>query len=115
VRTDSLHLWPRAGFSWAVSGTGTAAVRASYGIFHGRITSLALRGAVNGYNGLNTQSVDLANPPFFPLVPNAASLPAAAISVSNVPAPKADTPYTQQSSAGFQFAVSPGLAASVDF
>jgi hypothetical protein len=38
-----------------------------------------------------------------------------AISVSNVPAPKADTPYTQQSSAGLEYAVSPGVAVSADF
>jgi hypothetical protein len=110
-----LDLSPRFGFSWDLFGNGKAAVRGSYGIFHDRITSLSLRTAVNSYNGLNIQSVQLANPTFFPLVPNAANLPAAAITVSTVPSPKADTPYTQQSSAGFEYAISPGLAMSADF
>lgn len=115
VPTDKLDLSPRFGLSWDLFGNGKAAVRASYGIFHDRITTLSLRGAVNSYNGLNIQSVELANPGFFPQVPNARSLPAAAVTVSTVPAPKAATPYTQQSSAGFEYAVSPGIAVSGDF
>jgi len=115
VPDDTLDLSPRVGFSWDLLGTGKAAVRASYGIFRDRITSLTLRGAVNSYNGLNIQTVEVANPAFFPLVPNAANLPAAAITVSTVPAPNAATPYTQQSSAGVEYALSPGVAVSADF
>jgi hypothetical protein len=70
---------------------------------------------VNAYNGLNIQSVEVASPTFFPQTPNAASLPSAAISVSTVPSPTGDTPYTQQSNVGFAFAVSPNLAVSADF
>jgi len=112
---DTLDLSPRAGFSWDLFGTGKAAVRASYGIFHDRITSLSLRNAVNSYNGLNLQSVEVANPGFFPSVPNAGNLPAASISLATVPATKANTPYTQQSTAGFEYAASPGMALSADF
>jgi hypothetical protein len=112
---DTLDLSPRFGFTWDVTGTGKAAVRASYGIFHDRITTLSLRSAVNAYNGLNVQSVELANPVFFPRVPDAASLPAAAITVGSVPSPKGDTPYTQQSSAGFEYELSPRIAVSADF
>jgi len=115
VPNDMLDFSPRFGFSWDVFGKGKAAVRGSYGIFRDRITSLSLRGAVNSYNGLNIQSVELANPTFFPLVPNAASLPAAAVTTSTVPSPQGNTPYTQQSSGGFEYAISPRLAMSADF
>ncbi|HYR90042.1 MAG TPA: carboxypeptidase regulatory-like domain-containing protein [Terriglobia bacterium] len=112
---DTLDLSPRFGFSWDLMGNGKAAVRGSYGIFQDRITSVSLRGAVNSYNGLNIQSVELANPTFFPLVPNAANLPAAAVTSSTVPSPKGNTPYTQQWSGGFEYAITPGLALSADF
>ena len=115
VPNDTLDLSPRVGFSWDVSGTGKTTIRVSYGVFHDRITSLSLRGAVNSYNGLNIQSVQVANPTFFPQVPNAASLPSAAITVSTVPSPTGDTPYTQQSNIGFAYAVSPNVAVSADF
>jgi hypothetical protein len=115
VPNDTLDLSPRFGLSWDVSGTGRATIRASYGLFHDRITSLSLRGAVNAYNGLNIQSVEVANPTFFPQTPNASSLPSAAISVSTVPSPTGDTPYTQQSNVGFAYSVSPNLAMSADF
>ena len=115
VPNDMLDFSPRFGFSWDVFGKGKAAVRGSYGIFRDRITSLSLRGAVNSYSGLNIQSVELANPTFFPLVPNAASLPAAAVTTSTVPSPQGNTPYTQQSSGGFEYAISPRLAMSADF
>jgi hypothetical protein len=84
-------------------------------LFHDRITSLSLRNAVNAYNGLNIQSVDIGNPTFFPLVPNASGLPAAAINVSTVPSPTGNTPYTQQSNVGFAYALSPNTAITADF
>jgi hypothetical protein len=115
VPNDTLDLSPRVGFSWDLFGNGKAAVRASYGLFHDRITSLSLRGAVNTYNQLNIQSVEIANPTFFPQVPNAASLPAASITLSTVPSPTGNTPYTQQSSAGFAYTLSPNTAVSADF
>jgi hypothetical protein len=115
VPNDTLDLSPRIGLTWDASGTGRAIIRASYGLFHDRITSLSLRTAVNSYNGLNIQSVEVANPTFFPRVPDAASLPAAAITVSTVPSPAGDTPYTQQSNVGVAYAVSPNLALSADF
>jgi hypothetical protein len=115
IPNDPLDLSPRVGFSWDVTGAGKSVVRASYGVFHDRITTLSLRSGLNSYNGLNIQSVELANPTFFPTVPPASSLPAAAVTVTGVPSPKADTPYTQQSSAGFEHAISPSLAVSADF
>jgi hypothetical protein len=64
---------------------------------------------------LNIQGVELANPTFFPAVPNAATLPSSAITTTSVPSPLAQTPYTQQSSVGFEYALSPRLTVSADF
>jgi hypothetical protein len=115
VPNDTLDVSPRLGFSSDVFGNGKAAVRASYGIYHDRITSLSLRGTVSGYNGLNIQSVEVANPTFFPRVPDAASLPTASIAIGAVPSPDGDTPYTQQSNAGFTYAPSHNTVVSADF
>ncbi len=112
---DTLDLSPRFGFSWDVLGTGKAVVRASYGIFHDRINTITLRGTVFGYNGLITQSVQVSNPDFFPLIPNAAQLPALASGRPSVPSPTGNTPYMQQSSGGFQYAITPDIAFSADF
>ena len=115
VPTDTRDFSPRVGLSWDVMGTGKAVVRASYGIFHDRVQTLSLRGTVNGYNGLNVATVQLANPDFFPLVPDAADLPTRAVNVSTVPSPEAHTPYTQQSTAGVQVELAPTMAFSADF
>ncbi len=112
---DTLDLSPRFGFSWDVLGTGKAVVRASYGIFHDRIDTITLRGTVFGYNGLITQSVQVSNPDFFPIIPNAAQLPALASGRPSVPSPSGNTPYTQQSSGGFQYEITPDMAFSADF
>jgi hypothetical protein len=115
VPNDTVDFSPRVGFAWDVLGRGRAAVRGSYGIFRDRISSVALRGAVGSYNGLNIQGVELANPTFFPVVPNAANLPASAITTGTVPSPRGDTPFTQQSSVGFDYAVTPRVTVSADF
>ena len=116
VPTDTLDLSPRLGFAWDLQGTGKAVIRASYGIFHDRVPSLTLRGIVNGYNGLNIQTVEETDPDvvklFFPTPPDAEAL---APGSSTVPSPYANTPYTQQSSAGFQYEVTPNMAFSADF
>jgi len=115
VPNDTVDFSPRVGFAWDVLGRGKAAVRGSYGIFRDRISSVSLRAAVGSYNGLYTQGVELANPTFFPAVPNAASLPFSAISTTSVPSPRGDTPFTQQSSLGFEYAVSPRMTVSADY
>jgi hypothetical protein len=115
VPNDAVDFSPRLGFSWDVLGRGKAAVRGSYGIFRDRISSVGLRGAVSAYNGLTIQGVELATPTFFPAIPNAASLPASAVTTSTVPAPRADTPFTQQSSVGVDYALSPRVTVSADF
>ncbi|MGE3508590.1 MAG: carboxypeptidase regulatory-like domain-containing protein [Vicinamibacterales bacterium] len=115
VPNDTLDLSPRVGFAWDVLGRGRAAVRGSYGIFRDRISSVSLRGAVGSYNGLNIQGVELANPAFFPAVPSSANLPPSAITTTTVPSPRADTPFTHQSSVGFDYAVSPRVTVSADF
>lgn len=115
VPNNRLDFSPRVGFAWDVLGRGKASVRGSYGIFRDRISSVSLRGAVGGYNGLITQGVQLLNPTFFPAVPNAASLPASAITTTTVPSPRGDTPYTQQSSVGVDYVLAPRLTFSADF
>jgi hypothetical protein len=110
-----LDLSPRLGFAWDVLGRGRAAIHGSYGIFRDRISSVSLRGAVNGYNGLNIQSVELSNPDFFPTAPTTTTLPPAAITTTTVPSPQAATPLTHQASVGVEYVVSPRFTVSAKF
>ena len=115
VPRDTLDLSPRIGFAWDISGTGRTIVRGSYGIFHDRFQTARLDNTVNGYNGLNTQSIQVADPDFFPTAPDASTFPAQAVTASNVPSPNANTPYSQHMSGGFQHELRDNLALSVDF
>ena len=123
---DKLDLSPRFGFSWDVTGNGHAVVRASYGVFHDRINTSTLRSRVLSYNGLLTSGTQLnaSNAAQNAIIqgnfPNriATSLLPGGASVGGTPdAPSArmNTPYTQQSHAGFQYGIKQDLAVSVDF
>ncbi len=123
---DDLDLSPRFGFSWDVTGNGRAVVRASYGVFHDRVNTSTLRSRVLSYNGLLTSGTQLnaSNPAQNAIIqanfPNriASSLLPGGATIGGTPdAPSArmNTPYTQQSSAGFQYAIAEDLAVSVDF
>ena len=123
---DGLDLSPRFGFSWDVSGNGRAVVRASYGIFHDRINTSTLRSRVLSYNGLLISGTQLnasnaaqnaiiqanfPNPIAAPLLPGGASVGG----TPDAPSARMNTPYTQQSNAGFQYGITQDLALSVDF
>ncbi len=114
--TDTMDVSPRVGFAWDVLGTGQAVIRGSYGIFHDRVPTLTHRSIVNGYNGLNIQTVRERDPvvvqSFFPNAPAGDALPAGS---TTVPSPSGNTPYTQHTSAGFQYELSPNMAFSADF
>jgi hypothetical protein len=115
VPRDKVDLSPRVGFAWDVSRTGRTVVRGSYGVFHDRFQTARLDNTVNGYPGLNAQTFEVADPAFFPTVPDASTFPAGAASTSNVPSPNATTPYSQHMSGGFQHELLDDLALSVDF
>lgn len=123
---DALDLSPRFGFSWDLTGKGHAVARASYGVFHDRINTSTLRSRVLSYNGLLTSGtqLDASNAAQRALIegsfPNriAPSLLPGGASVGgtpDAPSPRMNTPYTQQSHAGFQYGIKRDLAASVDF
>ncbi len=125
---DNLDLSPRFGFSWDVSGNGRAVVRASYGLYHDRINSSTLRSRVFSYNGLLTSGTQLNDDDAaenaiiqgnFPRLIDTSLLPGTTgIRLSgtpDAPTPTMNTPYTQQSNAGFQYAITPDMAFSVDF
>jgi len=115
VPTDKLDLSPRVGFAWDISGNGTAALRASYGIYHDRVPTLVMRGVVNSYNGLNIQTIEVSNPSFFPAVPDSSTFKANDINSSTVPSPAADTPYTQQINVAFEYEVAPEMSLTADY
>jgi hypothetical protein len=115
VPTDTLDLSPRIGFAWDLSGNGTAALRASYGIYHDRVPTLVMRGVVNSYNGLNIRTFDVQDPDTFPNVPDGSSFPANSVSSSTVPSPAADTPYTQQINVAFDYQVSSDTSFTADY
>ena len=125
---DNLDLSPRFGFSWDVTGNGKAVVRASYGLFHDRINSSTLRSRVFSYNGLLTSGTQLNDDDAaentiiqgaFPNLISTNLLPAQTGvrlgGTPDAPTPTMNTPYTQQSNAGFQYAITPDMAFSVDF
>ena len=115
IPTDTLDFSPRLGLAWDVAGDGRSVVRASYGIYHDRIPTVGLRSAVNSYNGLNIERVEVANPTFFPAVPDASGLPVNAVSSSTVPSPAAHTPHSQQFNVGLQYAIDSDMAFFADY
>ena len=115
VPTDTLDLSPRIGFAWDIAGNGTSALRAGYGIYHDRVPTLVMRGAVNSYNGLNIQTIEVRNPDFFPEVPDASAFPPDAIGSSTVPSPHANTPYTQQVNLAFDQELGRELSFTADY
>lgn len=115
---DKLDLSPRFGFSWDLKGTGKAVVRASYGIFHDRVDTSSLRGRVLEYEGLLSRSAQTQDAATiranFPNTIPSASLRAGSGGTPDVATPTLHTPYTQQSTAGFQYALTTNMVFSVD-
>ena len=100
--TDTMDVSPRVGFAWDVLGTGQAVIRGSYGIFHDRVPTLTHRSIVNGYNGLNIQTVRERDPlvvqSFFPNAPAGDALPPGS---TTVPSPSGNTPLHTAHERGF--------------
>lgn len=126
VPEDNLDLSPRLGFSWDVTGNGKAVIRASYGLFHDRINSSTIRSRVFAYNGLLTSGAQLNDDVAtentiiqgtFPnlISPNLLPARGGLGGTPDAPSPTANTPYTQQSNFGFQYAITPDMAFSTDF
>jgi hypothetical protein len=112
---------PRIGLSWDARGDGKTVVRAGYGMYRDRINTTTLRGVIDGYNGVTSTNVSndsrtsaFANA-FFPNVPAANSLPAAAGSSFSVPNPAGKFPYTQQMTGGIQQQFGANWAVAADY
>lgn len=115
VPTDTLDLSPRIGFAWDLSGNGTAALRASYGIYHDRVPTLVTTDVVNSYNGAAIQTFQIHDPNFFPSTPDGSNLPLDAVNSSTVPSPTGNTPYTQQINVAFDYEVTREMSFIVDY
>jgi hypothetical protein len=97
----------RVGAAWAPGKASArsrpkSVVRAGFGIFYDRF-SLANTLAAERYNGVNQKQYIVANPDFFPIVPDPSSLsgPAAASAIQQISSDMR-APYLLQSALGFE-------------
>jgi hypothetical protein len=121
VPNDLNNFAPRLGVTWDPAGNAKTVVRGGYGIYYDQINTTTLRGVVAGYNGFITSQIandsrSGARIPnsFFPSLPTF-PLPESVGSSFRIASNVAESPYTQQMTAGATHQLGDLYAVSLDY
>jgi hypothetical protein len=121
VPNDKNNWAPRLGLSWDPTGSGHTVVRAGWGYYYDQINTTTMRGVVAGYPGYITSQIandsrSGARIPndFFPNLPTR-PLPESLGTAFRVASATAESPYTQQFTAGGTHQLGTSYAASFDY
>ncbi len=108
---------PRVGFAWGIDGGGKKAaktvLRAGYGLFYDRFSDNLVLNA-NRMNGVIQQQYVVANPDFYPQIPDVSTLTAQTQSIYKI-SPNLQAPYVMQAAVSLERQVTKIANVSVSY